>query len=210
MKGGKWPQEAPSPAATHLLLPPGHVGGLLGVEWVRDAPHHEDVQLQADAPLLLLVQLPLGLVSPLAEYGGARAHRSGRSATATTTGASRCVPPPFPSRGRRHSLGAARRHQHLAALLLQPLVRLLLAGRRVEHGAGWDARARPAIPGASRRARLSPRLRGSLGPCAAAAERKGKWPRAFRTRRSSAPECLPRPGRGAGERRGAAGGERRS
>lgn len=198
----KWLQEAPSPAATHLLLPPGHVSGLLGVERVRDAPHHEDVELQADAPLLLLIQLPFGLISPLAEYRGARAHGSSRSATATTTGASRCVPPPFPSRGRRRSLGAARRHQYLAALLLQPLVRLLLAGRRVEHGAGWDAWARPAIPGGSSASAAVPAGPREPRTIRGGRRTKGKVARAFRTRRVRAPECLPRPGRGAGERSG--------
>lgn len=120
------------PPATHLLLPPGHVCGLLGVEGVRDASHHEDVELQADPPLLLLIQLPLGFVSPLADHRGARAPGSVR---ATAARAPRRVPPPFPSRGGQRSLRTAGRHRHLAALLLQPLVRLLFAGRRVQHGA---------------------------------------------------------------------------
>lgn len=160
--------------ATHLLLPPGHVSGLLGIKRVRDTSHHEDVELQADPPLMLLVQLPFGLLSSLAEHGGARAHGSGRAAAAR---APRSVPPPFPSRGRQHSLRAAGRHQHIAALFFQPLVRLLFAGRRVQHGAWGAPPLSPRPPGASPPAAAPVGVRAPYGQQAAAAERKGNWRR---------------------------------
>lgn len=165
--------------ATHLLLPPGHVCGLLGVEGVRDASHHEDVELQADPPLLLLVQLPLGLVSPLTDHRGARAPGSDR---ATAARAPRRVPPPFPSRGGQRSLRTAGRRRHLAALLFQPLVRLLFAGGRVQHG----ARAAPPLcprPRVPHPRRQRPRGSGSRAAGSGGRGMKGKLARAFRTRR---------------------------
>lgn len=47
---------ARSRAESHLLLPPGHVGGLLGIKRVGDAPQDEDVDLKF-GPLLLLLLL---------------------------------------------------------------------------------------------------------------------------------------------------------
>ena len=43
------------PRRTYLLLPASHVGGLLGVEGVGDAAHHEHVELQPLFPLLLFL-----------------------------------------------------------------------------------------------------------------------------------------------------------
>lgn len=66
----------------YLLLSPCHVRGLFCIEWVSDASHHKNIQLQL---LLALVLVPLQLLQILFLLAGgwrARAGRTGAAAAA--------------------------------------------------------------------------------------------------------------------------------
>lgn len=199
----------------YLLLPAGHVGGLLGVEGVGDAAHDEDVELQLLLPLLLLPLQPLQLVLLLLTgHRGAGAGGPRRAAAAPAG----LQPPGAPTATGAAAAAAARalagaagreprrggRQRLLAALLLYQLLRLLLAGRRVQHrgGDGWaqpgelgtglgsaPLGAAVSVPG-SGSARRRARARPGPAPCAPPRAR-GRWPR-----------CCTRGARGASDRRG--------
>lgn len=127
-------------AGAHLLLPAGHVRGLLGVEGVRDAPRDEHVELQPE-PLLPLLSLQALLLLPaLAQH-----RRAGAGCPCRPGLPAPRVPGRLRQRARR---AAARRHQHVPPLLFQQLIGLLLAGGRVQHRA---RRARPAAGHGARR-----------------------------------------------------------
>lgn len=129
-------------APRYLLLPAGHVGGLLGVEGVGDAAHDEDVELQLPLPLLLLALQPLQLILLL--LAGHR--RAGARGPSRSPGAPARLQPSAAATaaaGAGALAGAAGREaggggsqRLLAALLLHQLLRLLLAGRRVQHRGG--------------------------------------------------------------------------
>lgn len=129
-------------AGAHLLLPAGHVRGLLGVEGVRDAPRDEHVELQPE-PLLPLLSLQALLLLPaLAQHrrAGAGAGCPGRPGLPA---------PRVPGRRRQRARrAAARSHQHVPPLLFQQLIGLLLAGGRVQHR---SRRARPTAGHGARR-----------------------------------------------------------
>lgn len=139
-----YPPPTPPP---YLLLPPGHVSRLLGVERIGDAAHDEHVQLES---LLLLLFLPLhflqvllllvarhrragaggsdsaavAAVGPERPAAAAAVAAAAPAATAVSVGAS--------ARGESRS-SAAVRGGRLLGLRRQDLVPFLLAGRRVQH-----------------------------------------------------------------------------
>lgn len=125
---------------THLLLPPGHVGGLLRVERVGYAPQDEHVDLKFNLSLFFLLLDPLALL-PLLLFTC--------SATVFSTfavGSSRCggpallaarpaVAPAFPRRGR------SRFPRSLLDNFWVGVPAGVFAGGRVQHGSG---RQKPA------------------------------------------------------------------
>lgn len=112
----------------YLLLSPCHVCGLFCIEWISDASHHKNIQLQL---LFTVVFLPLQLLQILfllAGGGRARAGRTGTAAAAAGRQSARALAGPA-----RRDAGSGLRCHHLFALLLYYPIRFLLAGRWIQH-----------------------------------------------------------------------------
>lgn len=112
----------------YLLLSPRHVCGLLGVERIGDASHDKHIKLQL---LLAILFLALQLLQVVFLFAGGRRARAGRSgATAAAAGRKSAGALAGPTRG---DAGSGLGGHHFFALLLHYPVRLLLAGRRIQH-----------------------------------------------------------------------------
>lgn len=115
-------------APSYLLLSPGHVRGLLGVEGVCDAAHDKNIQLQLLFAVLLVPVELLQVLLLLAGGGGARACRTGAAAAAAGRQSARALAGPA-----RGDAGTGLGCHRLLALLLHYPIGFLLAGRRVQH-----------------------------------------------------------------------------
>ncbi len=121
-------------AQTHLLLPPSHVGGLLGVERVGDAPQDEHINLKFDFSLLFLFLEPLALlplllftcsVAVFGTFAGSSSRCGGMPPAARPA-----VAPPLPRRG------GGRFPRSVLDNFGVRLPAGVFAGGRVQHGSG--------------------------------------------------------------------------
>lgn len=117
----------------HLLLPPGHVSGLLGVERISNASEHKHINLQFNFPLLFLLLDPLSLLPILlftcaAVVFRAFARSASRGGGLSQLAARSAAIHPFPRRG------GAQFSRSLRCNFLVGLPARVFAGGRVQHG----------------------------------------------------------------------------
>lgn len=110
----------------YLLLSPCHICGLFCIEWVSDASHHKNIQLQLLFTVFFLSLQLLQVFFLLASGWRARAGRACTAAAAAGRQSTRALAGP----AWRYAWSSLGGHCLFAFLLHYP-IRFLLAGRRV-------------------------------------------------------------------------------